>query len=101
MFENSLWPSVSRYCCDGRRARCVRTDRGCLTIRFFIGEKELEPDVPISALLSVDGDDGVGIVQIYLYESSAVQLGYNDAATIITKEIAALDGVRRSGKIRK
>ena len=68
--------------------------------KAFVGDKELEPDVPISALLGVDGDDGVVIVQIYFYDSFVVQLGDNDATTIVTKEIAALDEARKSGEIR-
>ncbi len=69
--------------------------------KAFVGDKELESDVPILALLSVDGDDGVVVVQIYFYDSSVIQLGGNDATTIITKEIAALDEARRSGEIRE
>ncbi len=43
----------SEMCRDGSRLPDYKA---------FVGDKELEPDVPISALLGVDGDDGVVIV---------------------------------------
>ncbi len=71
----------SEMCKDGSRLPDYKA---------FVGDKELEPDVPISALLSVDRDDGVVIVQIYFYDSSAFQMSDSDALTTVTKEKAAL-----------
>ncbi len=82
----------SEMCKDGSRLPDYKA---------FVGNKELEPDAPISALVGADGDDGVVMVQIYFYDSSVFQFGDNDATTMITKEIAALDEARRSGEIRK
>ncbi len=64
--------------------------------KAVVGDTELEPDVPISALLGVDRDDGVVIVQIYFYDSSAFQIGDNDALTAVTKEKAALQQAKKS-----
>ncbi len=51
--------------------------------------------------MGADGDDGMVMVQIYFYDSSVFQFGDNDATTMITKEIAALDEAMRPGEIRK
>ena len=82
----------SEMCKDGSRLPDYKA---------FVGNKELELDAPISALVGADGDDGMVMVQIYFYDSSVFQFGDNDATTMITKEIAALDEARRSGEIRK
>ena len=58
--------------------------------KAFVGDKQLDPAAPISALLGVDQDDGGLIVQIYFCDNSAFQMGDNDALTTAAKEIAAL-----------